>query len=165
MAQPMVRPTLRLYTKVMNGPGELDFMLHLIGRKEDLSFKLGGDDPTSNTGWFMNCKVATLRACEPDEKMSGDEFRSPDFELLLSIKDHIYPELGHVRLSYNLRNHKGLITELLAKRDFAQCEKAKRLLQSVEGCGNDLDPTSGIWLRDHLIACDRCRSNYRIIKK
>lgn len=37
------------------------------------------------------------------------------------------------------------------------CEKARRLYNTRDGCGNDLSPESEWWLRNHLASCEVCQ--------
>ena len=42
------------------------------------------------------------------------------------------------------------------------CEKARRLYNTLAGCGNDLAPYSWQWLKDHLDACEGCRTKIQL---
>ncbi|HEY4524066.1 MAG TPA: hypothetical protein VJK04_04335 [Candidatus Paceibacterota bacterium] len=71
-------------------------------------------------------------------------------------------ELAHLQKLVGVIRSEGL-RPFVEKLTSAQtCEKARRLYNTLEGCGNDLAPYSWQWLKDHLESCESCRTKIQL---
>jgi len=103
---------LKLCTRIVDGPSELDLMLNVLGRQAAVGFMLAGDDLRTNRVRFTNCKISSVRVLSDEEKIS---VRECGFELMVDVQDCIYRELIGFRILYSIFTRKGKISELLIK--------------------------------------------------
>ncbi len=112
---------MALFSKVVNGPGELDLALNILRRQRTVPFWLSGECENART-LFSECVVRSVR-CLTDRERRG-KF-GMNVELLVETSDWPDPEVTGFRCLYFPERQRGEILEVITKKKISDdCAKA-----------------------------------------